>query len=364
MTTLDRYILRGLIVNYLIAIAVMISLYVLLDMFFNMDEFTENPGSVMVNMASFYGNRIFLYFAQLSGVITLFACLITLARMRRQNELTAILASGVSLHRVAAPVVAFAILTSLLWYADSEIVIPRIAHKLARRHDDARGLRTFRVRFIRDRNNDLISADRYVPADRVLKRMAVLRRGADGEMLSFLEAEQATWEIDPDSPNGGRWRLERGLERRRNIADDQAPPAAVDRSLVQYYETDIDPQAIETRQASGWMRYLSRRNLSALAGSLEGEARKRADEYRYARFTTPLINLIMLFLGLPFILDRLPGSLLVAGGKALLVCGLCFLATFLVQNFTAEGSLSTLPAWAPIILFTPVAVVLLDRIRT
>jgi lipopolysaccharide export LptBFGC system permease protein LptF len=282
--------------------------------------------------------------------------------MRRQNELTAVLASGVSLYRVAAPVVAFAVFTSLLWYADSEVVIPRIAHKLARRHDDARGLRTFRVNCLRDRNNDLLSADQYVPADRVLKRLAVLRRDADGELLSVLEAEQGVWESTPGSSGGGHWRLERGIERRPTGANQDVTEA--DRALVELYATDLDPQTIEMRQSSGWMRYLSTRRLGELAASLEGEARRRADECRYARFTTPLVNLIMLFLGLPFILDRIPGSLLVASGKALCACGLCFLLTFMVQNFTAEGSLSTLPAWAPVIVFTPVAVVLMDRLRT
>jgi lipopolysaccharide export system permease protein len=364
MTTLDRYILRGLVANYLIAITVMISLYVVLDLFFNMDEFTETEGEVLRNMASFYGTRIYLYFAQLSGVITLFACLITLARMRRQNELTAVLASGVSLYRLAAPVVAFALLTSILWYVDSEVIIPRIAHKLARRHDDAQGERTFRVRFLRAANDDLLSADQYRPKDQLLRRMAVLRRGPDGELLSILEAEQASWEPDPRKPGRGRWRLERGVERRRGTIGGELAAGDADRVLVDYYETDLDPQAIEMRQASGWMRYLSTRRLSEVAATLTGEARQRADQQRYARFTTPLISILMLFLGLPFILDRMPGSLLVAGSRALLVCGACFLLTFIVQNFTVQGSFSTLPAWAPIIVFTPVAVVLLDRLRT
>jgi len=362
MKTLDRYILRALVVNYVIAIAVMISLYVVLDLFFNMDEFTENEGVAIVNILSFYGNRIFLYFAQLSGVITLFACMITLARMRRQNEIIAVLASGVSLYRLAAPVVAFAIATSLLWYADSELIIPSIAHKLARRHDDALGLSTFRVKFLRDYHNDLLSADQYVPAEQLLKRLAVCRRGPNGELISVLEAEQAHWEADAQSPFGGRWRLERGVE--RFYASTIEGGDRADRRLVQYYETDLNPQALESRQASGWIRYLSTRRLSALADRLEGEARRRADECRHARFTTPLINLLMLFLGLPFVLDRMPGSLLVAGGKAMFVCGMCFLLTFMVQNFSAAGNLSTLPAWAPVIIFTPVAVVLMDRLRT
>ena len=73
MKTLDRYMVRGLIVNYAIALGAMMSLYVVIDMFFNMDEFTETETSAFRNSISFYGNRVFLYFSQLSGVITLFA---------------------------------------------------------------------------------------------------------------------------------------------------------------------------------------------------------------------------------------------------------------------------------------------------
>ena len=93
MGIIDRHIIKGLLANYLIAIGVMISLYIVLDLFFNMDEFTESVSGttdVMLDIVSFYGARVFLYFAQLSGVITLFACLITLARMRQQRELIAV----------------------------------------------------------------------------------------------------------------------------------------------------------------------------------------------------------------------------------------------------------------------------------
>ena len=68
MTLLDRYILRSAAVNYLIALAVMMGLYIVLDLFFNMDEFTEENealGSVLANVASYYGTNLFRYFAQL-----------------------------------------------------------------------------------------------------------------------------------------------------------------------------------------------------------------------------------------------------------------------------------------------------------
>ena len=194
MNLLDRYILRSLVVNYAIALAVMISLYVVLDLFVNMDEFTEgeaSAGAVLAAMLSYYGNNLFLYFAQLSGVITLFACLASIARMRRQNEMTAILASGVSLYRVAAPVVAFGLFAGALWVIDTELLIPSVGHKLARSHDDVLGRKTYGVWFLEDRDNALLSAQQFDPATETMKRMLVMYRGDSGAMSHVVQAEQA-----------------------------------------------------------------------------------------------------------------------------------------------------------------------------
>ena len=65
------------------------------------------------------------------------------------NELTAVLSSGVSLFRVARPIVAFGIVTTALAVLDTEVIIPSVAHLLARRHDDAGGYRTCEVLFLK-----------------------------------------------------------------------------------------------------------------------------------------------------------------------------------------------------------------------
>src|SRR3546814_18444802 len=69
----------------------------------------------------YYGPNVLLYFSQLSGIITLFACGAVLARMRKLHEMAAILASGVSLYRVARPVLVFAVLMTGLLVLATEI---------------------------------------------------------------------------------------------------------------------------------------------------------------------------------------------------------------------------------------------------
>ncbi|MCH7526182.1 MAG: LptF/LptG family permease [Planctomycetes bacterium] len=367
MTILDRYILRGLIVNYLITLAIMLSLYLVLDLFFNIDEFTESGEgvlSILGNIAGYYKAHSLLYFAQLSGVIMLFACMATLARMRRANELIAVLTSGVSLYRVAVPVLAFGLLTTVLWYVDTEVLIPSVGHELARRHEDASGSKARGVWFLVDTDGALLSARRFFPRAQRMEQLLILHRDESGALVKVIEADAAQWKPIPGHPAGGVWKLERGIERRRVRRDDRFGSGHEEFEVpVSQYAGALDPAAIEMRQSQQWISYLSSSKLSAL-GERDPSLLNQIRQVKHTRFTTPLVHLLMLLLGLPFFLRRESANIVADAGKCLVVCGLCFLLAFAGENFVRPTTLSALPAWLPLIVFTPVAVILVDRIKT
>ena len=367
MTLLDRYVLRTLGINYVIALAIMMSLYTVLDLFFNIDEFTESGEPAMTiatSIISYYGAHAFLYFAQLSGVITLFACMVTLSRMRKANELTAVLSSGVSLYRLAVPIVAFGLVTSLLWYVDTEFFIPAVGHRLARNHEDAMGRRARGVWFVKDRDAALLSAMEFVPADGEMRQLLVLHRDEHGAIISVTEADRATWEPIVGHPAGGLWRLERGLESRRQMrGKGLGPREERTDQVVSTYESDLNPHDIEVRQARQWLAFSSSAQLTALAHS-DPTIAGRARQIKHTRFASPLVHVLMLLLGLPFFLSREPANTITDAGGCLLVSGSCFLLAFSGEHIVRTSAWSALPAWLPLIVFAPVAVILLDRIRT
>lgn len=367
LTVLDRYILRALIVNYAIGLAVMISLYVVLDMFVNIDEFTEQGYPLLVvlkNIFSYYWPNVFLYFRELSSVITLFACMATIARMRKSNELTAVLASGVSLYRVAWPVFAFGLATTALRVADTELVIPRVAHLLARDHDDVDGAKAYEVLFLEDRDGALLSAGQFHPQRRDLKRLLVMKRGPDGSIEETLEADLAVWEPLGPSGKSGRWKLERGIVRTRvQHPNETIGPRQEERvEHKRYYESDLSPEAIQLRQTEGWVRFLSLVQLREL--EKDGTANLDAlVQTRHSRIAAPLVGIVLLLLGLPFFLDRTPGNIAGDTGKCMLACGLCYIVAFVIQSLRPTSA-SALSAWIPIFIFATIAMVKIDRIRT
>lgn len=367
VTVLSRYILRSLLFNYLVAVGVMLSLYVMLDMFINMDEFTEEGYSfpvVLRNMAGYYAPNLLLYFKQLGGVVTAFACLATVARMRRLNEMTAMLASGVSLFRIAVPVVAFGVVASTLLVMNTEWGIPRVAHLLARDHDDADGRRAYEVLFLPDRDGALLSAGRFHPQRRDVERLLVLQRDESGSIAQTIEADRARWEPLADGTTAGRWRLERGRQRSRAVASEGGlgPQTSIVESYPVLYESDLSPEDIQLRQSEAWIEFLSMRQLNALEPRDEVE-RGVILHAKGTRVTAPIIGMILLLLGLPCFLDRTPSNVLEGAGKAMALCGACYVATYMTQSLRATSDLAIIP-WIPIFVFATLAVVLVDRIRT
>src|SRR5690242_9658701 len=179
MKTLDRYVIFAFLKNYCIAFLVLIGMFVVLDMVFKFDDIVEvqsrlgpaTPESTLVLIKaifSFYFYKTFLFFLYLGPVIPGVAASFTLLRMTRNNELTAIMAAGVPLLRVAAPIILIAVVLSGLGAVDQELIIPNIIPELMLKHSQiVGGTPTVKsVPPMRDSDNRILMATRYyTPTD-------------------------------------------------------------------------------------------------------------------------------------------------------------------------------------------------------
>jgi len=84
MKILDKYVVKNFLIGYAIAFCVLIGLRIIIDLFVNLDEFTEHADlsalAVMKNILVFYGVNSTLYFREFSGMITVVAASFSLAR--------------------------------------------------------------------------------------------------------------------------------------------------------------------------------------------------------------------------------------------------------------------------------------------
>ena len=207
MKTIDRYIIRSFLFCCLIVFLVFMSLRIIGDLFVNMDEFVKGGDDtlgVIGQVLYYYGGQSLLYITELGGVVITFSASFTLARMNRTNELTALLASGVSLYRVLLPIVVCSILLGGVIIIDREVLIPRIADRLALDRSERAGKDVFQVRLLSDTDHNVWFAQEFSPAHaRLSQFLVVLRdnRRVTGRIVGR-EAYAGAW-TDDQGRRGG-----------------------------------------------------------------------------------------------------------------------------------------------------------------
>ena len=192
MRILDRYVIRNFLYSALMWFIVFMVLRTVADLFINMDEFAKldkDLGQKLRVVFNYYALQQLVYFTELGGVIIVASAAFSLAMMNRTNELTAILASGVSLRRVVVPIVICAVMLSGLIVLDQEVLMPPNAPRLAMDRDDPLGESIFSVRMVSDGTGAIWFSDRYSPTDQVMRRPVANVRDELGRPLVMLSGE-------------------------------------------------------------------------------------------------------------------------------------------------------------------------------
>ncbi len=230
MKTLDRYVVRSFLYSYMLCFLVLIGLRVTADLFINMDEFAELDlafSARLAHVGGYYLYNSLVYFRELGGLILVAAAGFSLARMNHTNELTAILASGVSLHRVLWPVALVTVALSTLSVVNQEVLIPRVKNMLVRDRDDVPGSEIFEVRPLVDDRRSVWYSTRFAAGR--MSYPLILLRDADLTAIGKIGGLDAVYTRD------GKWRVR------------EAVVALVDREGVR--REGVTTSTVRTRQS-------------------------------------------------------------------------------------------------------------------
>lgn len=113
MRKLDHYIIKQFITILVMALFGFISVFIIVDLFENLDRFIDNnvPFSLVV---SYYGYTIPWFINIGLPMATLIATVFSIGLMVKRNEWTAMKSTGISLYRIAIPLISLGILLSLM----------------------------------------------------------------------------------------------------------------------------------------------------------------------------------------------------------------------------------------------------------
>ncbi|MHC4141686.1 MAG: LptF/LptG family permease, partial [Planctomycetota bacterium] len=190
--------------------------------------------------------------------------------------------------------------------ANQELVLPRLAPLLIRSHHDIgqQGAEAFDVRFTSDGRGNLLQAPSFDPTTDTLKMPTFLDRDDAGRTVRRITADQATWDKSAQA-----WILVGG--RAITPQSSAAGTTAVLRGQpVDRYATDLGPDVLKMRR---YREYATMLSISQIGQMLQSPGVVDEDalvRFALARFSTVLINMVVLVMALPFFLLRQPASLL------------------------------------------------------
>ncbi|HET6572669.1 MAG TPA: LptF/LptG family permease [Fimbriiglobus sp.] len=364
MTTLDRMFVGSFLRSYLIVLVSLLSLYVIVDLFTNLDDFSKGAtfADNLRHISWYYATRVSQIFDRLCEAITLLGAMFTVAWMQRNNELLPQLSAGVSTRRVIRPVLAGAALTLALGPLNQELVIPRIAEELTAERDDFEGLKKTPVKGAYEPNGVHLEGQAAVRADRMIRYLWVtFPQGRTG--MVHLTAEEAVYVPPGDGPHTGGWNLFH--TKPKDLSDSELPPGLERLGMGRYFlhtrEVDFDT----VTRGANWFLFASTPQIREILAKPGARRQPQVAVAFHMRLTRPLIGILLTVMGLAVILRDQNRHVFINAGLCLILCAV-FYTTMYGCKYLGENDLigPPLAAWLPVLIFTPLAVALVDAIHT
>jgi lipopolysaccharide export system permease protein len=365
MTSLDRMFLVSYFRSYAIVLTSLLSLYVVLDLFTNLDSFGRAGGGVVGvarHIVGYYTYQIALIFNLLADAITLQAVMFTLSWMQRNNELLPQLSAGVPTRRVIRPVLLGAAVTLSFGTLNQELVIPRIASHLMIAKDDPEGAKAQVLMGAYDPSGVHIEGMAgFRNQKRVWRFYATFPETAPSGMI-HLTAEEAVYIPAGEGDLSGGWMLTRTTP---ETLDGPAPPnlRMIDPGRYFLKTTDVDYDVI-TRGAT-WFLYAPTGKLRELLERPEPRRQVKVAVLFHTRLTRPIVGALLVLLGVSVILRNPNRHVFISAGLCMVI-SVWFYMCVLGCKFLGDNSYVSAPlaAWLPVLVFGPLTVVSFDAIHT
>jgi len=301
-------------------------------------------------------------------ISVLVAVLITFGILTKHNEITAFKASGISLYRLAIPVLAIALLLSGALFAFDHYYVPEANRKqdAIRKEIKGRPVQTYlhpERQWIFDpgsKDDPRIFYYKYLdPAQLVMVGPQVYELDPAGfRVRKHIAAEKARWE-----PALGTWIFENGWSRdftgHREKFDNFTGQAAtfkeIDEKPDYFLQEVLQDQQMNFQQLADYIRELQRSGIDTITLQVRF----------YRKFALPLFALVMALISVPF-------AFLAGNRGAMAGVGVSFTIAIaywsLGKLFEQLGDVSLLPAalaaWSPDALFAMAGMYFFTRMRT
>jgi lipopolysaccharide export system permease protein len=388
MLLIDRYLLRQFAQNILIFFCSLTGLYIIIDSFNNLEEFITfaeqhrsltsatadaGRGNMFAIMAAYYTPRAFSFFDRTSGILTLISAMFTVTWIQRHNELTALQAAGIGKLRVLRPVIVVVMIIAMLAAVSREVLIPQYKYELSHNAQNLGGSSSKKLDPRFDHKTDVLFRGKEMnAAERRIHLPSFVLTSPLNAYGKQLAAEDAYYQpASQDLPGG--YKLVH-MSQPKDL--DQKPSLKLGERTIIFTPLDTpglkagecfvasDVTFEQLEDGSSWRQSSS--TLELIRGlrnpSLDFGADVRVTIH--ARIVQPLLDVTLLFLGLPLVLAKDNRNVFRAIGLCLVLV-LAFMLVVIACQYLGDAYVvnPALAAWLPLMIFVPFAVGLSNPLR-
>jgi lipopolysaccharide export system permease protein len=354
-----RYVIREYLKIFGLSLSSLILIYIVVLFFEKMTLFHTNQAPLYLMFEYLLYRIPEATFQWTIPYAVLLTTLLTLGTLARHSEITAFKAGGISLYSIALPLVFIVLVISCLSFLGNEYLVPFTNQKArylvdveVRKESPTSFFKNFKIWYHGDHR--IFNIQLLDPARKALKGLSLYEFDEQFQCIRRVDASEARWA-------NGKWRFyegairdfgESGSIQTTSFKEMDFPmkenwesfqKSAADSDEMSYTELRTYVQKI---QAAG---YDSTRYLVDL----------------YSKISYPLLNLIMILIGVPFALKTgRSGGVALSIGISVMI-GFAYGITFyLFLSFGKSGVLSPLlSSWIPTVLFGLAGIFTLMSIR-
>ncbi len=367
MKRIDRYIFVEFVRVFCICFVTFLGIFVVADFVNHFDELVRHAkshGGMGQVLWEYYGAKVPWFFDFIGRIVGLVAAVFAATSLQRNNEMAAMMAAGISRWRIVKPLVFAVGLVAVLGVLNRELLIPKLGERI---FADARNLAGDKSEEIHPQYDHatgiFMEGESIVTATKAITKPTFHLPNDLAPRGTVIVAEEAM--RIPREGNRPAGFLMSGVDKEKTGINQTV---VKNETLVVAHPSDVewlkedqlyvvtDLPFDQLRSNGNWKQCASTLNLINVARNDSLDTGADVSVAIHSRILQPVVDMLLLFLGLPVVLSRESRNAFIAVGSCMLVVTVFVVSVLGLQSLGSSYLIApSLAAWLPVLIFVPIA---------
>lgn len=361
MKIIDRYMVKGFLSPFVWCLFIFTIMAIIIDIFSFIEDIVKFkiPGTSLAAFYIYYSPTILL---QVTPMAALLSTIFVLSNLNKNNEITAMKSSGISLWRIMSPIIILGLIISTASFIVSDKVIPissKVSSMIRREELEKEKRKSNPQKVIENvavygAGNRIVFARLYDTEKKLLTDVIIHEHDLSQNLLSKITAQAGVW-------TGDTWKFYKVIMWKiDNTGKILSEPTFYSEKIINLKERPRDFAYKEWH--SEYMSYAELKNYIKNFRGISTKLVRGLLVDLHQKVSFSVISLIIILIGAPFALITTRGGVMIGVGMSIAI-GLLYYACIAIS--IAFGKAGMLPpiaaAWLGNVVFGIIGIYLINK---